>query len=572
MFYKNRVQNSSLQGTFSRYNNFAILAGLSALFAIILLAAPTLAWAAPNSEEAMMLAPFGQRAIVRGGGAVLREQPGGEAITTLELATALTVVGRTADNAWLEVVLEDGEEGWVHRSEVVVFGLNQVPVLDVEVLDVVVIETPVATPTKTSSGTTGTSSDTTTSDSSDTATEDGEQTSLSGRITTGSQRLNIRKGPGTNFGIVSTVPSGATVDALGRNEKAGWVLIEIPGQNDKVGWVSARYLDLSGDPADLPVSDQQSSASVIAAASSGGSGGRLPGKLVFQESSGGPINVYDFASGKSRQLNHGMDPALSPDGKTVAFIKDSGSDHGLYLIGIDGSNERRIRNEGKLRAPAWSPDGEYIVFSRVSGEGKCRDVGHGICVPDIPGPCYPGYPCIKDFPLKTFDLRGLSRVDLQGGQFVDAPITRDAASPDWSEGGIAYQSRNGLEVTDVYEGAKTRSVASEYRYQDPNWQPGGKQLVFHSQEKDHWEIFKINPDGSGLVALTSPPSALRTEPVHNVAPAWSPDGKHIIFLSNRSGKWAFYTMDANGRNQRRLNVGAPVDYRFQSEQVVSWGR
>ena len=65
---------------------------------------------------------------MRGGGAVLREQPGGEAITTLELATAVTAVGQTADGAWIKVVLEDGEEGWVHKTEVVAFGLNQVPV------------------------------------------------------------------------------------------------------------------------------------------------------------------------------------------------------------------------------------------------------------------------------------------------------------------------------------------------------------------------------------------------------------------------------------------------------------
>ena len=164
-------------------------------------------WAQETQSPASVQQPVqGKRAVVRGSGAVLREQPGGEAITTLDLATAVTVVGRTADYAWLEVVLEDGEEGWVHRSEVVVFGLDQVPVLDVEVLDVVVIEIPVEAPTVTSSETTETSSETTTADSSDMATEGGGQASLKARISSGSQRLNIRKGPGTNFGIVSTVP------------------------------------------------------------------------------------------------------------------------------------------------------------------------------------------------------------------------------------------------------------------------------------------------------------------------------------------------------------------------------
>jgi len=557
---KNRVQNPSLRGAPSRPKRYAIWAGLSAVLALLLLVAPTLAWAAPSNEKAAMLAPSGQRAVVGGGGAALREQPGGAVIAELALGTAVTVVGRTADNAWAKIVVGDEQEGWASTDELVVFGLDRVPTLAVEVL-----ETPPEAAKETSP-------ETTEAADAETVKAAGEEIALSARVAAGSRRLNVRKGPGLNYGIVSSAPSGATVKALGRNADGGWILIELPGKDGKVGWVSARYLDLGGDPTDLPESDRRSAAPVVAAASSAGSSGRLSGKLVFQESSGGPINIYDLASGKLRKLTHGMDPAISPDGKTVAFMRDSGNDHGLYLIDIDGGNERRIRDEGKLRAPAWSPDGENIVFSRVTGEGKCRDVGHGICIPDIPGPCYPGYPCIKDFPLRTFDLRGLSQIDGNGGQFTDAPTTRDAKSPDWSEGGIVYQSRNGLEVTDVYEGAQTRSVISEFRYQDPNWQPGGKRIAFHSQEKDHWEIFRTNPDGSGLVALTTPPSALRTEPVHNVAPAWSPDGKHIIFLSNRSGKWAFYTMDADGRNQRRLNVGAPVDYRFQSEQVVGWGR
>ena len=549
---KNRVQNPSRRGAPSRPKRYAIWAGLSAVLALLLLVAPTLAWAAPSIEKAAMLAPSGQRAVVGGGGAALREQPGGAVIAELALGTAVTVVGRTADNAWAKIVVGDEQEGWASTDELVVFGLDRVPTLAVEVL-----ETPPEAAKETSP-------ETTEAADAETVKAAGEEIALSARVAAGSRRLNIRKGPGLNHGIVSSAPSGATVKALGQNENGGWVLIELPGREGEVGWVSARYLDLSADPADLPVSDRRSAAPVVAAAASSGSGSHLAGKLVFQESSGGPIDVYDLASGRLRKLTSGLDPAISPDGKTVAFVRDNGSDSGLYLIGSEGGNERRIRDESKLRAPAWSPDGEQIVFSRVTGEGKCRDVGHGVCLPDNP--------YLGQFPLKRFDLRGLSVVDARGENFSDVPTTRDASSPDWSEGGIVYQSRSGIEVTDVYEGAKTRAVASEYRYQDPNWRPDGKRIAFHSQEKDHWEIFRMNPDGSGLVALTSPPSALRTAAVHNVAPTWSPDGKRIIFLSNRSGEWAFYVMDADGRNQRRLNVGAPVDYRFQSEQVVSWGR
>jgi Tol biopolymer transport system component len=62
----------------------------------------------------------------------------------------------------------------------------------------------------------------------------------------------------------------------------------------------------------------------------------------------------------------------------------------------------------------------------------------------------------------------------------------------------------------------------------------------------------------------------------NVAPAWSPDGKHILYLSSRDednahGPWRLWVMDADGGNQRPLPIDVPMEYGFGAEQVVSWG-
>lgn len=292
----------------------------------------------------------------------------------------------------------------------------------------------------------------------------------------------------------------------------------------------------------------------------------LTGRLVFQERSGGKIYAYDLASGVLQPLTTGADPAISPDGRTVAFWRGEGSAHALYLIDADGSNERRIltRNES-LRSPTWSPDGTKIAFSHVVGQGRCRDVGYGICMPDT-------FPYNRMFPLRTMDKWGLALVDRDGGSYRDLDAVANAFSPEWSDRGIFYGG-SGIQVTQESSARdQNRVVLSEYRYQDPAMQPGGDRVVFHSLEKDHWEIFTAHADGSAVRALTRPETTLVTPLPHNVAPAWSPDGQHIVFLSNRAGQWKLWVMNSDGSNQRSLAVDVPIEYNYQAEQVVSWGK
>ena len=80
---------------------------------------------------------------------------------------------------------------------------------------------------------------------------------------------------------------------------------------------------------------------------------------------------------------------------------------------------------------------------------------------------------------------------------------------------------------------------------------------------------------SGRWPLTSSSALLERRP-HNVSPAWSPDGKHVEFLSDRSGEWAFYVTDADGGDQRQIleNVTQQLNiyHTGGNERVLSSGR
>jgi Tol biopolymer transport system component len=63
----------------------------------------------------------------------------------------------------------------------------------------------------------------------------------------------------------------------------------------------------------------------------------------------------------------------------------------------------------------------------------------------------------------------------------------------------------------------------------------------------NYEIYSINPDGTGVSRLT-------TNPAYDLFPAWSPDGSKIVFISTRVPA-GIYTMDANGGNVTFVRSG-----------------
>ncbi len=65
-----------------------------------------------------------------------------------------------------------------------------------------------------------------------------------------------------------------------------------------------------------------------------------------------------------------LDPALSPDGRRVAFAAMVGGNVHIYTAFVSGSTPVRVTRESGLEdEPAWSPDGNWIVFGHLVGHG-----------------------------------------------------------------------------------------------------------------------------------------------------------------------------------------------------------
>jgi hypothetical protein len=81
--------------------------------------------------------------------------------------------------------------------------------------------------------------------------------------------------------------------------------------------------------------------------------------------------------------------------------------------------------------------------------------------------------------------------------------------------------------------------------QAPAWSPDGRTIVFVSWRDGNGEVYAMDADGGG-------PRNLTRHPAEDVRPAWSPDGRSIAFVRSRDRRSEIYVMNADGSGKRNL--------------------
>jgi WD40-like Beta Propeller Repeat len=286
----------------------------------------------------------------------------------------------------------------------------------------------------------------------------------------------------------------------------------------------------------------------------------LTGKLVFQASIDGSFYTINADGSSLHRITDGVDPIWSGDGRQIAFTRWR-DPRGVWIINADGSGERRLFDWNETRWPSWSPDDSQVLFSRQHG-GRTEDKEQ----------CFWGF-C---FNLPAQPHWRLGIVDAANGAFSEPPSADVSLAPSWSptdDQRIVYDGEHGLVIQSL-DGTVSYAITNDGRDTGPTWAPDSSRIAFMRRQHDHWEIYAVNTDGRNLARLTDTPIRPDGTPGSSVAPAWSPDGQYIAFLTDRTGRWEIWIMHADGSGQRPMFATALDDltlsYAYLAERAISW--
>ena len=215
----------------------------------------------------------------------------------------------------------------------------------------------------------------------------------------------------------------------------------------------------------------------------------------------------------------------SGDGATVAFSGLSGDEanpqYDIYLAAADGSGVRKVPGTRDGLDPVLSPDGRTLAFIRISRRPKHKRPGHRIKLSVW----------IVDTSTGSVSKLGSSR----------RPEIPSSFSPDGAALAVTRQTGEWHSDALTIDLATGRNSVLAHNASGPVYSPDGSKIAFergpvrtfHSEGGTTTEpltdIYVVNVDGPSLIRVTKTPHQIE------LAPSWGPSGKRLAYTQFHAG-------------------------------------
>ena len=266
-----------------------------------------------------------------------------------------------------------------------------------------------------------------------------------------------------------------------------------------------------------------------------------------------------FTPADMQRLQSVSDPSFQPDGQSLVYSVgevDKTKDEevsDLWTVTLKGSMPKRLTRTGHNEWQArFSPDGKTVFFLSDAGEQETTQVwsmplsGAGARAVTAFAQGVEDYALSPDGDKLAVIMKDAARAP--GEKALPHPKPMVTTRFQFKEDVVGYLDERALHLylVNVTDGRSTQLTRGAHDQYLPSFSPDGKHIAFVTKRGDepdrhlNWDIYTVEAKAGGVEKQITHYLGSDLDPYWETRPAWSPDGSKIAYVRSEGGKWIYY--------------------------------